>query len=706
VFKLAGHILWLTIYPNFNFMMPKLILTALLFFSIQSFAQNDSIMVSKDSLHDVMVTGFYSHAKWKDAPAAISILNEQKLQQFSPNSLVPVLNTVAGVRMEERSPGSYRLSIRGSLLRSPFGVRNIKVYWNDLPLSDGGGSTYLQLVELQGITGTEILKGPVASVYGANTGGVVLLKSELPYTLQAKKSFAASVIGGSYNLLAENISWKHQQKNFSMQLLQSHQQSDGYREQSAMRKNVLQWNGNTRWKNNQLGFLAFYTDLYYQTPGGITEAQMLFNPKLSRQATATLPSAVQQHAAIYNKTLFAGINHNSQINPSFNLESSATTSFTWFKNPFITNYEERNEQNLALRTKLVYHHQFNQLKFQWITGAEWLSNHSRIDNYGNRNGIKDTVQFMDRLFANQWFAFTQVQFSFARFNVNAGVSLNEQLYKYKRLPAVDYVHSSTKIIAAPRIALLYKLSNDISLYALAAKGFSPPSLAEVHPSDGNFYSNLQAEYGWNVEAGLKGNILNNKLMFDIAFYRFKLQDAIVRRNNAAATEYFINAGSTIQQGIEASIQYKLIDNNSNYITSLSISNSYSYQPYRFNDYMIGTSNYSGNAITGVPKTINVSALNIVARNWLFANFSFNYTSSIPLTDANDAYSTDYRLGQIKIGCKGRKNSGIKISYEIFMGMDNVFDQLYSLGNDINALGKRYFNPAPSQNGFVGIKVCF
>jgi iron complex outermembrane receptor protein len=45
--------------------------------------------------------------------------------------------------MEERSPGSYRLNIRGSSLRSPFGVRNVKIYYNNIPFTDPGGNTYL-----------------------------------------------------------------------------------------------------------------------------------------------------------------------------------------------------------------------------------------------------------------------------------------------------------------------------------------------------------------------------------------------------------------------------------------------------------------------------------------------------------------------------------------------------------------------------------
>ncbi len=682
--------------------MKKLYITIIFFFGAwQLYAQKDLIALPADSLQDVTVKAFYSNAKWKDAAAAISLLNEKALQQFSPNSLVPAINTVAGIRMEERSPGSYRLSIRGSLLRSPFGVRNIKVYWNDLPLSDGGGNTYLNLVEPQHITGAEILKGPVASVYGANTAGAVLLKSELPYAISTKNSYNLSVNGGSYNLLAGNISWEHQQENFSMQLQQGHVQCDGYREQSALRKNVLQWNGNLRWKRNQLNFLAFYTDLYYQTPGGITEAQMLDNPRLSRQSTSTLPSAIQQQAAIYNRTLFAGINYHYSISQSFAVETSVTANITNLKNPFITNYEKRTESNLGLRTKLVYHHQFNQLDFQWVTGAEWLTNHSSIDDYGNSNGVPDTVQFKDDIYANQWFAFTQVQLGFGRFSINAGASLNEQLYRYRRLPNISFLHSSTTVVAAPRIALLYKLHNNISLYGLVAKGFSPPSLAEIHPSDGNFYSHLQPECGWNSEIGLKGDLFNHRFLFDIAFYYFKLQDAIVRRNNAGGTEYFVNAGSTVQKGIEATVQYKLVDDRSGFVSSVVLGNSYSFQPYQFDVYIAGSAEYSGNALTGVPKQVNVSTAEAVIRNHLYTNIIFNYTSSIPLTDANDAYAADYRLMQVKLGYQFTRHGA---RFRFFAGMDNVLGQLYSLGNDINALGKRYYNPAPARNVFAGMKI--
>jgi iron complex outermembrane receptor protein len=43
---------------------------------------------------------------------------------------------------------------------------------------------------------------------------------------------------------------------------------------------------------------------------------------------------------------------------------------------------------------------------------------------------------------------------------------------------------------------------------------------------------LKPEYGWNLETGFKGSLLNNALQFDVAAYRFQLQNAIVMRINA------------------------------------------------------------------------------------------------------------------------------------------------------------------------------
>jgi len=124
---------------------------------------NDSVQ----NLNEVKVKGFLKNTAVIWVPAAVQTISGSTLQQMSNTTLVGAVNTIPGIRMEERSPGSYRLSIRGSLLRSPFGIRNIKVYWKDLPLTDAGGNTYLNLIDNNVLGEIEILKGPAGSIYCA-----------------------------------------------------------------------------------------------------------------------------------------------------------------------------------------------------------------------------------------------------------------------------------------------------------------------------------------------------------------------------------------------------------------------------------------------------------------------------------------------------------------------------------------------------------
>ena len=85
-------------------------------------------------LKPVVVKAYEQNRQLKEISAAINYVDKSQLERYNNTSVLPALNATPGVRMEERSPGSYRLNIRGSSLRSPFGVRNVKVYCNQLLL--------------------------------------------------------------------------------------------------------------------------------------------------------------------------------------------------------------------------------------------------------------------------------------------------------------------------------------------------------------------------------------------------------------------------------------------------------------------------------------------------------------------------------------------------------------------------------------------
>ena len=48
----------------------------------------------------------------------------------------------------------------------------------------------------------------------------------------------------------------------------------------------------------------------------------------------------------------------------------------------------------------------------------------------------------------------------------------------------------------------------------------------------------------------------------------------------------------------------------------------------------------------------------------------------------------------------------KAQLEVFVGADNILDEKYSLGNDVNAFGGRYFNAAAPRNYYGGVNVSF
>ncbi len=672
-----------------------------------AFAQqmDTSYVVVKDSMQEVVVHSFHNQQPWVEVAGAVAVLNSERLQQIGTTSLLPALNTVAGVRMEERSPGSIRLAMRGSLLRSPFGVRNLKVYWNSLPLTDGGGNTYLNLVDAMQISSVEIVKGPAASMYGAGTGGLLLLTTQHPYsvTTTATNTYQASLNWGSFGGMQAAFSWNHQAKNNSHQLMASHQQSDGYRQQSALSKDHLTWTGSFQKPRQQWNFLVLATRLQYQTPGGITLAQMEQNPKQARQAAGGFPSATTQQTGVINQTILGGIHQRFNINKNSSTVVALVFSHTDFRNPFITNYELRDETNAGINAQYIYQNKWRKLGIKWVSGGEWLGNRAKIENDGNRQGRRDTVQFIDRVNSMQWFLFSQVQLKYGRWQAQLGVSANNQAYQYKRLTdgSTGFTNKQTQLVAMPRFSMGYAFHKTIQWYGVVSKGFSPPSLAEIKPASQLFNTDLQPEFGLNWEMGLKGELLQPRLHFGLNVYRCTLQQAIVGRNNPDGSQYFVNAGSTRQNGLELTLQYQLIHNPISIFQSITLLESYTYQPYRFNEYQQANNIYSGNKVTGIPEQSNASGLQVAFKKGFFVHVSYQYTGKIPLTDANDVYAKDYHLLQTKIGWVGKFRSH---SLQLFLGGDNLLNETYSLGNDINAAGKRYYNPAPTINGY-GRVVC-
>jgi iron complex outermembrane recepter protein len=680
--------------------MRHLIIFFFLCLSLFSVAQTTD---STRTLNEVVIKGFAYNRPLREVPASIAIVGKNELERFNNASLLPAINTVPGVRMEERSSGSFRLSIRGSSLRSPFGVRNVKFYWNGLPLTDGGGNTYLNLMDFNSIGQIEIIKGPSGSLYGAGNGGVLLLTS--PSIKQNEIQLSAS--GGSYGLQRYQASVNHFSEKVKMSFNYGHQQADGYREQTKMRRDAF--NFNLEFQLNPKEILStnlFYTDLFYQTPGGLTKAQYDADPRQARPATSTLPGAVEQQAAVYNQTFYGGINYDYQWNDQWSTKIGGYGSITDFKNPTIskTNYEKRTEENWGGRTETQYSLDQINWKGRLTFGGEFQHFHSPIVNYENSKGNAGNLLNDDKLTSTLLITFAQAEIELPEnYFLTVGASGSFINYRFNRVsvdPAVVQNRNFDPVVS-PRLALLKKVNDRFSIYVNVSKGFSPPTLAEVRPSTNTYNDTLKAETGINYEIGMRG-MLWKQLSFDAAFYILNLDQTIVVQRQINSSDYFINSGSSLQKGVEITLAWNPLLEKNKTVSSLKIWSSYTLNHYRFTNYVQNKNDYSGNQLTGVAPTISVSGIDIHFKNSFYINSTFNFVDRLPLNDANSEYANDYFLAGARVGYTYHSKS--KRSMEVWLGVDNALDQKYSLGNDLNATGKRFYNAAAGRNFYFGLKL--
>jgi iron complex outermembrane recepter protein len=649
------------------------------------------------NLEEVVVRAYESNLRLKDIPAAISYIGKSTLERFSPASIVQAVNTAPGVRMEERSPGSYRFNIRGSSLRSPFGVRNVKVYYNDLPYTDPGGHTYLNQLGYYNFNSLEIIKGPGSSLYGAGTGGVLLIEglseSEQPGVMT---EYAA----GSYQL--QNIYGAITTGTDKMVSRASyqHQQSHGYRNHSELSRDVLSWTGQFRFdEKRSLKTTFLYGKHFYETPGALTLSEFEANPQAARPGNAFFPGAEAAQASITQKTFLAGASYTQQILPWLQNKSVLYGMFTELRNPTIQNYGRSSEPHVGGRTlfKMIFPVQESRLTID--AGGELQEGFTTVGIHKNKEGRADTLRALDEINNRQSFLFTQAAYDHRSWTLTAGASLNFLKVRFERFTPATMGAQSRKFTnqVAPRVALLKKF-NRINLYTSVSKGFSPPTTAELLPTGGAINLDLNAEEGTNYDLGLKGKVVK-ELYLDINAFFFALNNTIVQRRTPGGGDYFINAGKTNQKGVETFLSYPL-GHGSPAIEQSQFWVSYTWHHFIYKDFKQQDNDFSDNELPGVaPHTIS-TGYDLLFSNGLLGTVNYYFSDKLPLTDANNVYADAYHLIGLKLGYQ--KWIRDKFRVKLVAGADNLLYERYSLGNDINGFGGRYYNAAAGRNYYASL----
>lgn len=650
------------------------------------------------SLSEVIVTGFESERPLVHQAGAISKVLENELYRFNENSILSAFNTKPGIRVEQRAPASYRISIRGSSLRSPFGVRNVKVYWNDIPFTSPDGTTALNLLDLSNIQNAEIIKGPAGSIYGAGNGGVISMSSRKTVT----ENYLSADFGiGDFGLLRYRIGIDQKIGNGSISASYVSQKSDGYRQHSATDRQVFQLAMHTKPSDTQtLSAQILYSDLNYQIPGALNPAQV------EEDRTQARPGSVAQNSSIAQKTLYGTLSHQIELGQKWDNSTALYMNNTEFENPFILDYKRETAFSYGGRTKFTFDDKWGSFPVKIIAGAEYQYGKTLAQNFGNRQGKADTIRFSDDLISTQAFIFQQFEIEWTS-KVLMTLGFSENFGRYDINRSIDAgpndPSNNTKNfdpIVIPRIALVYKVNQWSGIHGSISSGFSPPTIAEVRTNEGSINLDLEAERGVNYEAGYRGKfgIFN----VDVTAFYFQLDQTITSYTNEQGVVLFRNAGQTDQKGIEASLDYVLVRNQNALFQEIKLNHAFTGHYFSFGEYESGGNDFSGNQLTGVAPNTLVNILDIRTKPGFYLNFTHQYVDAIPLNDANTVFQESYNLIGGRAGW--RTTLGSRWDVEAYGGVDNLLDEQYSLGNDLNAFANRYFQPAPGINFYGGMKI--
>ena len=649
------------------------------------------------NLSGVTVSAFDTERPLLQQAASVSRVTEQDLMRFNESSPVLAFNQKAGVRIEERAPASYRISIRGSSLRSPFGVRNVKIYWNEVPFTAPDGTTALNLLDLSNIRTAEVIKGPSGSVYGAGNGGAISLFSQAQVD---ENRISSEYLLGDFGLSRYRLGISQKLGDGGIEASYVRQESDGYRDHSGIKRQVLQLSGYFPISEKQeLRTQLLVSDLQYQIPGALTAAQLASNPKQAR------PGSVGQNSSIDQKALLLSLGHTYRHSEKLNSSTTVYLNTNAFENPFILDYKKELGFGYGTRSKISYNTQLGGKSLRLLAGGEWQQSQTQAQNFGNRAGKADTIRFADQLTASQGFLFQQAELQFnSKLLFTLGLSENFSSFQIDR--QVNAGGGKTGLqtrtftpILVPRVALNYQFNPSMSVYGSISSGFSPPTIDEVRTNEGSINLDLEAEKGINYEVGYR--LGKERFTMEVIAYYFKLQETITTYANPNGVVLFQNAGATDQKGVEASVDYALLRNSKGFVRDLLVGTAYTGQFFTFDNYQKRGQDFSGNALTGVPAHNLVSRMDVRTRVGLYLNFTHQFTEEIPLDDANTVYQDAYSLVNLRLGWVKQHGNW---NLEVFAGVDNLLDATYSLGNDLNAFAGRFYQPAPTRNGYGGVKV--
>lgn len=662
------------------------------------------------NLNEVLIKTDNFQTELRRISSSISLLSPVEIRSNDQVNIAPVLNMTPGVYMNNGTWTTNRITIRGIGSRNLFGTSKIRAYYQDIPLTNGSGETTIEDIEIRSLGRLEVLKGPSSSLYGAGLGGTIQLIPDKGLFDAYRVSAEAQL--GSFGLQRYLLTANLGNKKNSALLNYSDTRRDGFRDNNETRRRTLTYSSNHYLsESDRIVAIGNLIGLRAEIPSSLNEDDYLNSPE---KAAFTWGRA--EGYEDYTK-LLAGISWNHDYQGEASQVTSVFGSFldSYEARPF--NILEEKTRGAGIRSRFLNRNKVLSKELQWTVGIELFYDRNDYQTFSNlyedyppgTGSVKGSQlsdlsekRFYLNAFADSKYHLTDAAILDLGFNINrTKYSLEDNFTDDATDLSGDY---SFQTMFSPRIGFSYQLSDNSMAYAQVSHGFSPPKLEETLMPDGLINTDIQPETGWNYEIGSRGRIIKEIFQYELSLYLMDVKDLLVARRTGDDQFIGVNAGRTELKGIEVGLSYFIVNSEA---LSISNSNALSLNHHVFREFEDLDQDFSGNDLTGVPSHTFNSQLFVKSRPGIYGYVNYYSVGKIPIRDDNSVYSDAYQLVNLKVGYQA--GFGSAWQFEIYGGINNVFDEKYASMLQINAgsfggSAPRYYYPGEPVNYYAGLKL--
>ena len=644
--------------------------------------------IQKIDLDNVIVKSTKINSNKKEIPLSVSLKNFRDEKNYnSQSSFSDFTRNTPGLFTSSSNNFSQdlRISIRGFGARSAFGIRGIKLIVDGIPETTPDGQSQLDNLPLGLVSSVEILRGPNANLYGNSSGGVISINT---LTKSSEKHYRYSGIFGAYQYQSLQRTRILDWNSSSLIIHYDKRRSNGYRDQSGYKSNIL----NLKYINdldnkNKIVWQINYTDSPYAYDAGGLKLSEVENDR--RQARK---NNIDYDTYEKVKHLKTGVSWNHKRN-----ENSFFDSYFFYqKRDFFTKLPfnfggiiSLDRDYYGLGTKYTKRYALDNRNRTLVLGLDYLNQSDDRKRYKNDLGVKGEITFdqIERFKSTGLYVLSQTSYD-TGFLLRYGIRYDVNIIR---------TDSSSSIMLDklnPSIGLSYKVNSNDNIFFSFGTSFETPTLNELsnNPNGEGLNENLKSSSSLNYEIGWRKAVSN--LTLEAIAYVISSENEILpyELEQFPGKNFYQNVGSTSRYGLELSSQLSFKGGRINL--------SYTLSKNKFEDFIIDNKNLADNLIPGIPSQMLDLDLIFKLSRGRSLIISNRLIGERYADNANETLISSYNLLNIKYSKEIFSNS------EIFLGVNNAFNQEYFDNIRINAFGKRYYEPAPKRNFYFGINLSF